>query len=54
MSLPVICSETLQLPTFHYIIQLVAGYYESMVVEKKQVTVARQWGQRYMYMYLCV
>ncbi len=39
-------SETLQLPTLHYIIQLIASYYESMVVEKKQVPVARQWGQR--------
>ena len=42
-----IISETLQLQTLHYIIQLVANYYESMVVEKRSVGDARQWAQRY-------
>ena len=38
--------ETLQLGTFHYIIQLTATYYESMVLEKRDLPVARQWAQR--------
>ena len=38
--------EALQLPTLHYIIRLMASYYDSMVVEKKRVQDARQWGQR--------
>ena len=42
----IISRETLQLQTLHYIIQLMANYYESMVIEKKQVSDAQQWGQR--------
>lgn len=41
-----IVSETLQLQSLHYIIQLVANYYESMVVDKRSVGSARQWAQR--------
>ena len=38
--------ETLQLSTFHYLIQLTATYYESMVLEKREMPMARQWAQR--------
>ena len=43
---PPLSRETLQLGTFHYLIQLMASYYESMVLEKKDKVVARQWAQR--------
>ncbi len=50
-----IVGETLQLSTLHYIIQLLANYFESMVVEKKSHVDARQWAQRFVqysqYMY---
>ena len=39
--------ETLQLSVFHYIIQLTATFYESMVLERRDLPVARQWGQRW-------
>ena len=38
--------ETLQLQTFHYIIQLIATFFESMVLNKKLAMDARQWGER--------
>lgn len=42
--------ETLHLPALHYIITLTANYYESMLVEKRSVMNARQWGQRSVYL----
>ena len=38
--------ETLQLQTLHYIIQLIANYYETMTMEKRSLADARQWAQR--------
>ena len=40
------CRETLQLQTLHYIIQLIANYYETMVMEKRSLADARLWAQR--------
>ena len=40
------CSETLELGTMHYVLQLMASYYESMLVEKKVVQDAKLWAQR--------
>ena len=42
-----IVGETLQLSTLHYVIQLMANYFESMVLEKKSHFDARQWAQRW-------
>lgn len=41
-----VCRETLQLHTLHYVIQLIANYYETMVMEKRSLADARQWAQR--------
>lgn len=39
-------SETLQLPTLHYVLQLMVSYYENMVVNKRDKQLALAWSQR--------
>ena len=39
-------SETLQLTTLHYVLQLMVSYYENMVMHKRERQDALAWSQR--------
>ncbi|XP_019854658.1 PREDICTED: protein timeless homolog [Amphimedon queenslandica] len=44
-----IVSESLQLPTVHQVLQLIASYYEHMCMNKRERHAAIEWGQRLHY-----
>lgn len=45
------CSETLQLTTFHHIINLIANYYEHLFMNKREKAEALNWSQRYIHVH---
>ena len=40
------CSETLQLSTLHFVIQLMAASFENMVLNKRERELALAWSHR--------
>ena len=41
-------SETLQLQTIHHVLQLIASYYENILMNKRDKHIAVEWTQRYL------
>ena len=39
-------SETLQLQTIHHVLQLIASYYENILMNKRDKHIAVEWTQR--------